>query len=658
MSLLFAPEDRLEVAEGSTADLSGALLAGFPPEIDAVALHVLGADAWYVVAVAELASLQELLEQGADAETIFEAPEVQFAAPEYGRPPAQPPAAAVLIEGDAVVGAWYDVGGDIDPGLMFDVNTDDFDVGPGPVVVTGNGDGAAVTAGEPVIKRTPHMDAPAVLPEAGGHFDIRVYTDTAPMNAEEEGEGIVVEAPPEVDRIELGVMLTTSPGLEVVGPFYKPLVIHRDEADHSALTFSVAVGEDALEGETGMIAQFVHRGRPSGRVARRWANGKALALGDTTAGASVHVDAAAPDLTVIVSAPVDDGINFECTVLAPKVPGFEQPRKAALALPARAQDFLKQKFAGFVDRTKPPEERHSELVSAGLQLFGATPKVFQDAVWALIDARTGGRPESGPPAIFIASDEPLLPWELMIPTRQKDGVADDRPLPLGVEFAVGRWIRSDTTPPPQRLVVDDSFLLAATNKNKDRELDSSRERDVLERLYGGKAVTPVTRTDLDTYLRENSATLLHFVCHGSAEAFDDALFLDDDERCTSGQLRIAPGFKSACALRRPLVFLNACDAGKMAPAVGGGAGFPRVFTDLGARGVVAPLWPVAQTIAAEVAVRLYEGATAQPERTIADLLRDVRLRAYEGDVTKFEDSWASYCFFGDPCMRLERRAAP
>jgi hypothetical protein len=650
MSLDFLPAEQVHVAAGHADDLRAAILDGLPPGAGALALHHADQGAWYVVPAAHLPALQRRVAELRDPALLLDAPELQPATvAEAGTAPSAP---AVVLAGDGVEGAWYEADGGSGLDLAFEVGPPPLMAEP-PEPVAADGNGAAAEAGEPEIRRTPHMDAPDELPEAGAEFDVRVYTDTAPMRPEEEGEGIVIEAPPDVDEVELGVLLTTSAGLEVVGDFFRPLVIRRDQPDSDGVTFTVRAGDGARAGKAGLTAQFVHRGRPAGRVVRRWLDGRVQALDEVVEGSAVHVNAAAPDLTLIISAPVPDGIHYECSVVAPDLPGFETPRTAPWALPAAADAFLTATLAGFVNRNLDAGQRQRALRAAGLQLFGATPKLFQDALWALIDTRAGAPADAPPATIFIASDEPLLPWEMMIPTRQKDGRADDRPLPLGVEFSVGRWIRSDTTPPPQRLVVDSSFLIAATNSKPARVLDSTRERDVLARLYNGTQVTPATLNALDAYLGQNAATLLHFVCHGSTNAFDDTLYLDEDEACTSGDIRVTPGFRQVCATRMPLVFLNACDAAKTVAVIGGGRGFPRVFTDLGARGVIAPLWPVAQTVAAEAAVQLYEAASREPERTLADLLRDVRRRSYEGDPAAFEDSYASYCFFGDPCTRLE-----
>ena len=104
------------------------------------------------------------------------------------------------------------------------------------------------------------------------------------------------------------------------------------------------------------------------------------------------------------------------------------------------------------------------------------------------------------------------------------------------------------------------------------------------------------------------------------------------------------------------MFLNACDAGALVEALGpGGTGFPRAFSDLGARAVVAPLWPVSKHAAPRVAKEIYAKSVAQPEHSVAEIIAELRQRSYDED--PFDDSWAAYCFFGDPRASLRRVAA-
>ena len=86
----------------------------------------------------------------------------------------------------------------------------------------------------------------------------------------------------------------------------------------------------------------------------------------------------------------------------------------------------------------------------------------------------------------------------------------------------------------------------------------------------------------------------------------------------------------------------------------GGAGFPRSFGTIGAHGIIAPLWPVDDGLARKVAVELYTEALKPEAKSIAEILRRIRRRGYEKEDA---DTFAAYCFFGDPCARLELIAA-
>ena len=103
---------------------------------------------------------------------------------------------------------------------------------------------------------------------------------------------------------------------------------------------------------------------------------------------------------------------------------------------------------------------------------------------------------------------------------------------------------------------------------------------------------------------------------------------------------------AAAGRRKPLVFLNACEVGRPNVALVGIGGFAKAFVDMGAAGVIAPLWSVRDSIAFDVAKRFYEAIGRQPAPGFAEILRTIRKLAY--DVEKGEDTYAAYCFYGDP----------
>ena len=99
-------------------------------------------------------------------------------------------------------------------------------------------------------------------------------------------------------------------------------------------------------------------------------------------------------------------------------------------------------YDALIDEGTTAVERREALDEVGYQLFDASPPIFQNVLWELVDAKR--RPRN----IYIASVEPTLPWELMIPNWP--GREPSRLGPLGVEFAIGRWARA-IRPPPQLL---------------------------------------------------------------------------------------------------------------------------------------------------------------------------------------------------------------
>lgn len=84
----------------------------------------------------------------------------------------------------------------------------------------------------------------------------------------------------------------------------------------------------------------------------------------------------------------------------------------------------------------------------------------------------------------------------------------------------------------------------------------------------------------------------------------------------------------------------------------GSTGFAAVFTRLGARGVIAPIWGVRDSVAAAVARTFYRRIKADPTVRLAEVMCEIRKLAYEG--LDPEDSYAAYCFYGDPNSARER----
>ena len=185
-------------------------------------------------------------------------------------------------------------------------------------------------------------------------------------------------------------------------------------------------------------------------------------------------------------------------------------------------------------------------------------------------------------------------------------------------------------------------------------LRSVEETRLIRSRLGGRRIQRTSVEELDRYFMSHEASLLHFACHGAAGVDnDDVLRVTASDTLSSASLRALGGFKRLCLRRAPLVFLNACSVGRVNRALAGGAGFPRAFGDLGARAVVAPLWPVDDVVASRFVVDFYTAATAPGAPAVAEILRRFRERAYTNPGTEAAETWAAYTYFGDPLARLE-----
>jgi hypothetical protein len=510
--------------------------------------------------------------------------------------------------------------------------------------------------GPTIIKRTPHLvlsvgDQPL---GPGDEFTVDVFADRSESDAGEESEPVVVVGAPGQRRFDVEVWLVGTPQFDVSQPRARELTLDADADTSGHATFTVRVKSDIVDiADASIFAYFFYNGRPCGRVGRRIA--LRIGLGNPAAAPPVTppilrgrlepvVNAPPPDLTVEVTDPTLSRRLLHCKVTTPLLPKSEQPAPHEWPLPSESGELV----AGFMEQFI---QGHSilSLKGAGEQLFTAAPEAFKKTLWTLIDRGTP------PQSILIVSQEPFIPWELMIPHRRRPDGTPDRHPPLGVEFAVGRWVSDDYLSPSIRVRLADSYVVAPRYPGpKPKPLaNAANEAQLVLGAFPGTRIDPVDLQTLDRTFATGGRSLVHFVCHGadSPRSGIQSIFLDGGiEKLTSieiGQITgVIAGFRT-----KPLVFLNACEVGRPSISLVGIGGFARAFIDLGAAAVIAPLWSVADNIAFDVAERFYREVQAiaegrLPRRSFANILRDVRALAY--DPAFGQDTYAAYCFYGDP----------
>jgi CHAT domain-containing protein len=202
--------------------------------------------------------------------------------------------------------------------------------------------------------------------------------------------------------------------------------------------------------------------------------------------------------------------------------------------------------------------------------------------------------------------------------------------------------------PPQSLPLKTAWVIAPRYEGSPESLPHAEsEADYVCRTFAGTKVDPADVERIDRTLKAEPRTLVHFVCHGAKgrPGIQVIYVQGNEQRLTSKMARAMDGVKAQCRAGA-VIFLNACEIGQPVPALVGVGGFARVFTELGAGAVIAPLWSVDDTIAHDVATRFYTEVASNSGRPYAEILRDIRRRAYNPQTGL--DTYAAYCFYGDP----------
>ncbi len=509
---------------------------------------------------------------------------------------------------------------------------------------------------EEVIRRTPHMDVPADPVEGGQDFRVEVFVDAAEARPGEEAEELVIAAPRDQTHFEVLVWLVPSDHFEVKGEPLATLTVERAVESSQPIGFDVSVKSSAqkIAGTPSLSAVFLYQGRPAGKVTREIAvaglvpppprdGGDADGNGSGPGDFELQSLADGPDVTVVISSS-GVGQSYRCVVTSTEIPGFFPGVEKDWGMREGAEKMVAERMKLFAAEDVCAKQRRSRLVGAGRALFEKTPDNFQDAIVALEEDGEARR------TILIVTEEAAMPWELLIPDRP-ESAAD----PLGVRHVIGRWTHPKSRPTLQTFALECSRVVAPNYEAEGRQLTwAPKETEFVCEKLSGKRIDPATFGHLDEKLGDDTPSLVHFICHGAAGgAVGESIWLDDDKVLNSEELRGMEGVLKACQVGRPIVFMNACEVARGVPSLIGAEGFARSFIAMGARAVIAPLWRVKDELAHETATAFYKAALKESDRPFADIIREIRTKTYEGDAA--EDTYAAYCFYGDPRLRLGAR---
>ena len=274
---------------------------------------------------------------------------------------------------------------------------------------------------------------------------------------------VVIDLPEELEILDIDVLLAATEHFAIEGECMKTLSMHRDDARSPDVTFDLEVVATEPTRSTPALTAFLtystaraagSSARSSCRVSRRRRRSSRPAA-EPVRPAELAIDAHAEpaDLTVdVVRTPENDGRHFLVTVRTTLVDDFEMTEPEAWNFPQDTDAFVAGMMAQFTLKGATPFARQASLKGAGAQLWETAPQCFRDLFWRLIDE---GQPLR---TIFVASEEPHIPWELMRPRRDLPNGDLDQRQALGVEYVIGRWVHPGHRSPKQHDPIEDSYV--------------------------------------------------------------------------------------------------------------------------------------------------------------------------------------------------------
>ncbi|MDM8559085.1 caspase family protein [Candidatus Parabeggiatoa sp. HSG14] len=288
----------------------------------------------------------------------------------------------------------------------------------------------------------------------------------------------------------------------------------------------------------------------------------------------------------------------------------------------------------------------------GRQLYDKfAPPEFKKVFWALKD-KLGSQFDT----IHIFTDDPIIPWELMIPRRGNEELNF-----LGIDFKIARWHinhdqEKELARPSQFLNMQK--LLAIVPKYPDDNLAfAGNELEVLKEMTGFRRVLghyAALSKLFKTAITNNS--IIHFSGHGIVQKTRHglakyAIKLEDGIL----DLMTWRGLISRRHQTHPFFFFNACDVGQAHHVANFVDGWAPAVLEAGASGYIGGLWPLVNKGATEFAELFYQQLEktlkAKQPANVADLLRKTRQHFYDnGDPT-----FLGYVYYGDPHFQLVRK---
>ncbi|MGB0747905.1 MAG: caspase family protein [Magnetospiraceae bacterium] len=368
--------------------------------------------------------------------------------------------------------------------------------------------------------------------------------------------------------------------------------------------------------------------------------------------------AAIPDLTVHMLFDNPGQLGTGQIIVAS--PHFRPPSRLVvqpMEVPPELGEWLGENFIDVMDlaqaAAEPSEDQKSFALLKMRGLGCALYRHFAPAGFKKAFDDLAADPAVNLQTIQIFSNDPLLPWEIMVPSEDCSG---DRGF-LAVDYQLARWHLDGG--PRQREKPVQSLEMAALNavvpRYEGENLLPFQETEVaaLRKIPGFKQV-PGTFSEIQALFQGGAQGVVHFSGHGLA---GEGLVPDYAVQLEGRRLDVATwrALTQGKTAEGTLFFFNACEVGRAESVANFVDGWGPAVLDTGASGFVGGLWPVVDRSAADFAARFYDQVDAgfqqnQPVK-VSEALRQVRQRFLEtGDPT-----YLAYAYYGDVNLVMRRR---
>lgn len=259
--------------------------------------------------------------------------------------------------------------------------------------------------------------------------------------------------------------------------------------------------------------------------------------------------------------------------------------------------------------------------------------------------------------IQVISQEPSIPWELLFMVEPEGAISPEGRF-LG-ELGLVRWVDNLHWPPSElRVRANRAFTVIPDYADPRLKLKgAAQERETVERLFNSSPINGTRGSVIDRLKAGKDIDLLHFACHGSASTdkiWNAALLMQGMQRpdgqivretLTLNDIRFNSDFKRDDN-SRPIVFINACQAGITGETLTGTGGLAETFLYRGAGLFVSTLWSIGDDIAHSFSESFYENL--KNGNTVAEAARSARQVARKAN----EPTWLAYTIYGHPYARL------